>query len=224
MRVLVVDDEAAVRDALVRAMDSEGYETRAVRDGATALTEIQQWHPEVVLLDVLMPFMDGVTACKQLRARGDRTPILMLTARDAVADRIAGLDAGADDYLVKPFDLDELLARVRALVRRTYPDDGAVLSCADLVMDTTAHQVRRGERVVELTRTEFALLEVFLRNSGQALPRETLIERVWGHELGQSSNSLEVYIRYLRRKLEVDAQPRLIHTIRGVGYRLGPPP
>ncbi|MBF6130804.1 response regulator transcription factor [Nocardia brasiliensis] len=220
MRVLVVDDEDSVRAALVRAMDSEGYETRAAADGAAALAEIQRWQPEVVLLDVLMPFMDGLTACRRLRARGDRTPILMLTARDAVADRVDGLDAGADDYLVKPFDLDELLARVRALVRRTYPEDGAVLSCADLVMDTTAHTVRRGARPVELSRTEFALLEVLLRNSGQALPRETLIERVWGTELGPTSNSLEVYIRYLRRKLESGDEPRLIHTVRGIGYRL----
>lgn len=223
MRVLVVDDEDAVRAALVRAMDSEGYETRAVGDGAAALAEIERWQPEVVLLDVLMPFMDGLTACKRLRARGDRTPILMLTARDAVADRVDGLDAGADDYLVKPFDLDELLARVRALVRRTYPDDGAVLSCVDLVMDAAAHEVRRGARLVELSRTEFALLEVLLRNEGQALPRETLIERVWGAGLGSTSNSLEVYIRYLRRKLEADNEPRLIHTLRGIGYRLAPP-
>ncbi|AFU01244.1 two-component system response regulator [Nocardia brasiliensis ATCC 700358] len=218
--MLVVDDEDSVREALVRAMDSEGYETRAAADGAAALAEIQRWQPEVVLLDVLMPFMDGLTACRRLRARGDRTPILMLTARDAVADRVDGLDAGADDYLVKPFDLEELLARVRALVRRTYPEDGAVLSCADLVMDTTAHTVRRGTRPVELSRTEFALLEVLLRNSGQALPRETLIERVWGTELGPTSNSLEVYIRYLRRKLESGDEPRLIHTVRGIGYRL----
>lgn len=219
MRVLVVDDEAAVRDALVRAMDSEGYETRGVGDGATALTEVARWQPEVVVLDVLMPFMDGLTTCRTLRARGDRTPILLLTARDAVADRVAGLDAGADDYLVKPFDLDELLARVRALVRRTYPEDGAVLSCADLVLDTAAHTVRRGDYSIELSRTEFALLEVLLRNAGQALPRETLIERVWGRD--SSSNSLEVYIRYLRRKIEFDDAPTLIHTVRGVGYRLG---
>ncbi|MFC9995158.1 response regulator transcription factor [Nocardia sp. NPDC127526] len=219
MRVLVVDDEAAVREALVRALDSEGYETRWAGDGATALTEVAGWRPEVVVLDVLMPFMDGLTACRTLRGRGDRTPILMLTARDAVADRIEGLDAGADDYLVKPFDLDELLARVRALVRRTYPEDGAVLSAGDLVMDTAAHTVRRGRREIELSRTEFALLEVLLRNAGQALPRETLIDRVWGH---QSSNSLEVYIRYLRRKIEADGETPLIHTVRGVGYRLGP--
>ncbi|GAB4586979.1 response regulator transcription factor [Nocardia sp. IFM 10818] len=218
MRVLVVDDEAAVREALVRALDSEGYETRSAGDGATALTEVAGWRPEVVVLDVLMPFMDGLTACRTLRGRGDRTPILMLTARDAVADRIEGLDAGADDYLVKPFDLDELLARVRALVRRTYPEDGAMLSAGDLVMDTAAHTVRRGGREIELSRTEFALLEVLLRNAGQALPRETLIDRVWGH---QSSNSLEVYIRYLRRKIEADGGKPLIHTVRGVGYRLG---
>ncbi|RDI68897.1 response regulator transcription factor [Nocardia pseudobrasiliensis] len=220
MRVLVVDDEAAVRDAVVRAMDSEGYRTRAAGDGAAALAEIARWQPEVVILDVLMPFLDGLSACRQLRARGDRTPILMLTARDAVADRVDGLDAGADDYLVKPFDLDELLARVRALARRTYPEDSAVLSCADLTMDTGAHRVWRGEREIELTRTEFALLEVLLRNRDQALPRELLIERVWGRELSSSSNSLEVYIRYLRRKLDHEAEA-LIHTVRGIGYRLG---
>ncbi|UFS99026.1 response regulator transcription factor [Nocardia huaxiensis] len=219
MRVLVVDDEAAVRDALVRALDSEGYETRSAGDGANALSEVARWQPEVVVLDVAMPFMDGLTMCRTLRGRGDRTPILMLTARDAVADRIEGLDAGADDYLVKPFDLDELLARVRALVRRTYPEDGAVLSAADLVMDTAAHTVRRGGREIELSRTEFALLEVLLRNAGQSLPRETLIDRVWGR---QSSNALEVYIRYLRRKIESEGEPPLIHTVRGVGYRLGP--
>lgn len=219
VRVLVVDDEVAVRDALVRALDSEGYEALAAGDGATALTEVARWQPDAVVLDVLMPFMDGLTACRTLRGRGDRTPILMLTARDAVADRIEGLDAGADDYLVKPFDLDELLARVRALLRRTNPEDGVVLSAADLVLDTAAHTVRRGGREIELSRTEFALLEVLLRNAGQALPRETLIDRVWGHN---SSNALEVYIRYLRRKVEADGEPVLIHTVRGVGYRLGP--
>ncbi|MEV6773716.1 response regulator transcription factor [Nocardia sp. NPDC051030] len=219
MRVLVVDDEPAVRDALMRALQSEGYETRSAGDGGAALEEIARWQPEVVVLDVLMPFMDGLSTCRTLRGRGDRTPILMLTARDAVSDRIEGLDAGADDYLVKPFDLDELLARVRALVRRTYTEDGAVLSSADLVMDTTAHTVQRGGREIELSRTEFALLEVLLRNAGQALPRETLIDRVWGQ---QSSNSLEVYIRYLRRKIELVDEPPLIHTVRGVGYRLGP--
>ncbi|WP_067572573.1 response regulator transcription factor [Nocardia acidivorans] len=218
MRVLVVDDETSVREALVRALDSEGYETHAAADGASALAEIARWQPEVVVLDVLMPFMDGLTACRTLRGRGDRTPILMLTARDAVSDRIEGLDAGADDYLVKPFDLDELLARVRALLRRTYPEDGVLLSVADLVMDTGAHTVRRGGRDIELSRTEFALLEVLLRNAGQALPRETLIDRVWGH---QSSNSLEVYIRYLRRKIQAPEEVPLIHTVRGVGYRLG---
>ncbi|MFF2549609.1 response regulator transcription factor [Nocardia sp. NPDC058058] len=218
MRVLVVDDEASVREALVRALDSEGYETHSAADGGAGLEQIARWQPEVVVLDVLMPFMDGLTACRTLRGRGDRTPILMLTARDAVADRIEGLDAGADDYLVKPFDLDELLARVRALVRRTYPEDGVLLAAADLVMDTGAHTVKRGAREIELSRTEFALLEVLLRNAGQALTRETLIDRVWGH---QSSNSLEVYIRYLRRKLEAPQELPLIHTVRGVGYRLG---
>ncbi|QUH04357.1 response regulator transcription factor [Saccharopolyspora erythraea] len=220
MRVLVVEDEPGVRDAVVRGLESEGYEIRAAGDGARALTEITAWRPGAIVLDLLMPFMDGLTMCRRLRAYGDRTPILVLTARDAVADRIDGLDAGADDYLVKPFDLDELLARVRALLRRSYPGDDTVLRCADLTVDTGAHRVRRGQRTVELSRTEYALLEVLLRNAGQAMPRGLLVERVWGQDFGPSSNSLEVYVRYLRRKLEAAGEPRLVHTVRGVGYRL----
>ncbi|MEV0055264.1 response regulator transcription factor [Saccharopolyspora shandongensis] len=223
MRVLVVEDESVVREAVVRGLESEGYDTRSAGDGAKALTQIAQWLPDVIVLDLLMPFMDGLTLCRRLRSAGDRTPILVLTARDAVADRIAGLDAGADDYLVKPFDLDELLARVRALLRRSYPEDDAVLRFADLSMDTAAYRVLRGDRVVELSRTEFALLEVLLRNAEQALPRETITERVWGRDFGPASNSLQVYVRYLRRKLEGGGEPRLVHTVRGIGYRLGAP-
>ncbi|MEV0705374.1 response regulator transcription factor [Saccharopolyspora sp. NPDC050389] len=223
MRVLVVEDESVVREAVVRGLESEGYDTRSAGDGAKALTQIAQWLPDVIVLDLLMPFMDGLTLCRRLRSAGDRTPILVLTARDAVADRIAGLDAGADDYLVKPFDLDELLARVRALLRRSYPEDDAVLRFADLSMDTAAYRVLRGDRVVELSRTEFALLEVLLRNAEQALPRETITERVWGRDFGPVSNSLQVYVRYLRRKLEGGGEPRLVHTVRGIGYRLGAP-
>ncbi|SDZ07908.1 two-component system, OmpR family, response regulator MprA [Saccharopolyspora shandongensis] len=206
---------------MVRGLESEGYDARSAGDGAKALTEIARWQPDAIVLDLLMPFMDGLTLCRRLRTEGDRTPILVLTARDAIADRIAGLDAGADDYLVKPFDLDELLARVRALLRRSYPEDDAVLRFADLSMDTAAHRVLRGDRLVELSRTEFTLLEVLLRNVEQALPRETITERVWGRDFGPASNSLQVYVRYLRRKLEAGGEPRLVHTVRGIGYRLG---
>ncbi|SDW15375.1 two-component system, OmpR family, response regulator MprA [Saccharopolyspora shandongensis] len=223
MRVLVVEDESGVRDAVVRGLQSEGYETRSAGDGARALTDITEWRPDAIVLDLLMPFMDGLTLCRRLRSAGDRTPILVLTARDAVADRIAGLDAGADDYLVKPFDLDEMLARVRALLRRSQPADDAVLRFADLTVDTAAHRVLRADRLVELSRTEFALLEVLLRNADQTLPRETITERVWGADFGPASNSLEVYVRYLRRKLEAAGEPRLVHTVRGIGYRLGAP-
>ncbi|MFI0470486.1 response regulator transcription factor [Saccharopolyspora sp. 5N102] len=223
MRVLVVEDDSIVRDAVLRGLETEGYEVRSAADGAKALAEISRWRPEAILLDLLMPFMDGLTMCERLRAHGDRTPILVLTARDAVGDRIAGLDAGADDYLVKPFDLDELLARLRALLRRSYPADDVVLRFADLSMDTAAHRVRRGDRVVDLSRTEFALLEVLLRNAEQVLPRETITERVWGRDFGPTSNSLQVYVRYLRHKLEAAGEPRLVHTVRGIGYRLGAP-
>ncbi|TDD55977.1 response regulator transcription factor [Saccharopolyspora elongata] len=223
MRVLVVEDDSIVRDAVLRGLETEGYEVRSAADGAKALAEISRWRPEAILLDLLMPFMDGLTMCERLRAHGDRTPILVLTARDAVGDRIAGLDAGADDYLVKPFDLDELLARLRALLRRSYPADDVVLRFADLSMDTAAHRVRRGDRVVDLSRTEFALLEVLLRNAEQVLPRETITERVWGRDFGPASNSLQVYVRYLRHKLEAAGEPRLVHTVRGIGYRLGAP-
>ena len=219
----MVEDESVVRDAVVRGLGTEGYETRSAGDGAKALAEIDRWRPDAIVLDLLMPFMDGLELCGRLRGRGDRTPILVLTARDGVADRIAGLDAGADDYLVKPFDLDELLARVRALLRRSYPEDDAVLRFADLSMDTAAHRVLRGDRVVELSRTEYALLEVLLRNAGHALPRETITERVWGRDFGPTSNSLQVYVRYLRRKLEAGGEARLVHTVRGIGYRLGAP-
>ena len=219
----MVEDESVVRDAVVRGLGTEGYETRSAGDGAKALAEIDRWRPDAIVLDLLMPFMDGLELCGRLRGRGDRTPILVLTARDGVADRIAGLDAGADDYLVKPFDLDELLARVRALLRRSYPEDVAVLRFADLSMDTAAHRVLRGDRVVELSRTEYALLEVLLRNAGHALPRETITERVWGRDFGPTSNSLQVYVRYLRRKLEAGGEARLVHTVRGIGYRLGAP-
>ncbi|MEO3853896.1 response regulator transcription factor [Acrocarpospora sp. B8E8] len=222
-RVLVVEDDSWVRESVARGLESEGYTVRACGGGGEALTEVPGWRPDVIVLDVLMPFVDGLTVCRRLRTGGDRTPILMLTARDAVADRVAGLDAGADDYLVKPFDLGELLARTRALLRRAYPPDPAILRCADLVVDTAGYHVRRGERVIQLTRTEFALLEVMLRNAGQTIPSEVLMDRVWGYDFGPASNSLAVYVRYLRRKLEAADEPRLLHTVRGIGYRLESP-
>jgi two-component system, OmpR family, response regulator MprA len=222
MRVLVVDDEPAVRSALERALRLHGYEVSLAEDGEQGLAAVQAESPDAVVLDVLMPRLDGIAACRRLRAEGDRTPVLMLTARDAVADRVTGLDAGADDYLVKPFALEELLARLRALVRRSNGGDGP-LRFADVVLDPGTREVRRGERRLELTRTEFNLLELFLRNPRQVLPRSLVFERVWGYDFGPSSNALEVYVGYLRRKLEEDGEPRLLQTVRGVGYQLREP-
>ena len=220
MRILVVDDEPAVRDAVERALGFEGYKVQLAEDGLDALEQLALGPPDAIVLDVLMPRMDGLELCKRIRAAGDDIPILMLTARETVADRVSGLDAGADDYLVKPFALQELLARLRALLRRSGANDGVVLSYADLTLDTQAHEVHRGNRRVDLTRTEFLLLELLLRNAGKVLTREVILEQVWGYDFGTSSNSLEVYIGYLRRKTETEGEPRLIQTIRGVGYVL----
>ena len=221
MRILVVDDEPAVRSAVMRALTLDGYEVAAAEDGPSALGAVQRERPELVVLDVLMPELDGIAVCRRLRGDGDRTPILLLTARDAVSDRVAGLDAGADDYLVKPFALEELLARVRALLRRTVNGDPqGVLRFAGVALDPSTREVRRGERDVELTRTEFLLLELFLLNPRQVLPRALIFDRVWGYDFGPTSNSLEVYVGYLRRKLEAGGEPRLIQTVRGVGYAL----
>jgi two-component system response regulator MprA len=222
MRVLVVDDEPAVRSALERALRLHGFEVSLAEDGEEGLAAMEADPPDAVVLDVLMPRLDGIAACRRLRAQGDRTPVLMLTARDAVADRVTGLDAGADDYLVKPFALEELLARLRALVRRSNGGDGP-LRFVDVVLDPGTRDVRRGERRLELTRTEFNLLELFLRNPRQVLPRSLVFERVWGYDFGPSSNALEVYVGYLRRKLEADGEPRLLQTVRGVGYQLREP-
>nr|WP_051061816.1 response regulator transcription factor [Nocardiopsis chromatogenes] len=219
-RVLVVEDEPAVRDAVAGALEIEGYEVRRATDGATGLEAVRAWPPDAIVLDLLMPFMDGLTMCMRLRERGDRTPVLVLTARDAVSDRVEGLDAGADDYLVKPFDLDELLARLRALLRRAYPDAGQALSYGGLTAEPGGGRVWRGDRPIELTRTEFALLEVLLQNAGRVVPRPVIADRVWGYDFGPGSNSLDVYIGYLRRKLEAGGGPRLVHTVRGVGYVL----
>ncbi|MDQ1393795.1 MAG: two-component system, OmpR family, response regulator MprA [Acidimicrobiaceae bacterium] len=220
MRVLVVDDEPAVRQALDRALRFEGYETEMAADGLGALSAIAERPADAVVLDVAMPRVDGLEVCRRLRAAGDPTPILLLTARVAVSERVAGLDAGADDYLVKPFALEELLARLRALLRRSGPPDDDVLRFADLSLDPATREVSRGERRIELTRTEFLLLELLLRNARQVLPREVIFDRVWGYDFGANSNSLEVYIGYLRRKTEAEGETRLVHTVRGVGYVL----
>jgi two-component system response regulator MprA len=219
MRILVVDDERAVRDALERALRLEGYEVSIAPDGQEALVSLARRSVDAVVLDLLMPVLDGLETCRTLRRRGDATPVLLLTARHEVSDRVAGLDAGADDYLVKPFALEELLARLRALLRRSTGSD-EVLSFADLTLDPGTREVRRGDRQIELTRTEFLLLELFLRNPRQVLTRDVIFDRVWGYDFGPASNSLEVYVGYLRRKTEAEGEPRLIHTVRGVGYAL----
>ena len=223
MRVLVVDDEPAVLQALDRALRFEGYETEMAGDGMDAMSALAQRPADAMVLDVAMPRLDGLEVCRRLRAAGDVTPILLLTARAAVAERVAGLDAGADDYLVKPFALEELLARLRALLRRTGPSDDEILLFADLSLDPATREVTRGNRRIELTRTEFLLLELLLRNARQVLPREIIFDRVWGYDFGANSNSLEVYVGYLRRKTEADSEPRLVHTVRGVGYVLREP-
>jgi two-component system, OmpR family, response regulator MprA len=225
MRILVVDDEPAVREAVERALRLEGHDVALAADGGQALDALNAWPADAIVLDVLMPRVDGIEACRRMRMSGDRTPVLMLTARDAVRDRVAGLDAGADDYLVKPFALEELLARLRALLRRASPDGGQTgpLRYADLVLDPASHEVRRDDRLIELTRTEFLLLELFLRHPRQVLTRSVIFENVWGYDFGARSNSLEVYMGYLRRKTEAGDQPRLLHTIRGVGYVLKGP-
>jgi two-component system response regulator MprA len=223
MRILVVDDERAVRESLRRALTLEGYEVELAEDGEEALVRLRsgESHPDALVLDVLMPGLNGLDVCRTLRRAGDRVPVLMLTARDQVDDRVAGLDAGADDYLVKPFALEELHARLRALLRRSSNGaPGDVLRFADVELDPRAHEVRRGGEEIELTRTEFALLELFLRNPRQVLTRSIIFERVWGYDFGYASNSLDVYIGYLRRKTEAGGKPRLIQTIRGVGYAL----
>ena len=220
MRILVVDDEPAVRESLRRALQLEGYDVGLAADGLEALERLAEDGADALLLDVTMPRLDGLEVCRRLRAGGDRTAVLMLTARETVADRVAGLDAGADDYVVKPFALEELLARLRALLRRLAPQDGDVLRFADLILDQGTREVERGGERIELTRTEFSLLELFLLNPRQVLTRSVIFERVWGYDFGFGSNSLDVYIGYLRRKTEQGGKPRLIQTIRGVGYAL----
>jgi two-component system response regulator MprA len=220
-RVLVVDDEPAVRRALERALSLESYEVELAADGQEALDSLAASPADAVVLDVMMPRIDGLEVARRMRRAGDRTPILMLTARDAVDDRVAGLDVGADDYLVKPFALRELQARLRALLRRTGTGEGdEVLRFEDLVLDPVAHEVHRRERLIELTKTEFLLLELFLRHPRQVLTRSQIFEQVWGYDFGPTSNALGVYMGYLRRKTEAGDEPRLLHTVRGVGYIL----
>jgi len=224
MKILVVDDERAVRDSLRRALELEGYAIELAGDGREALYRLDgDAQPDAVILDVLMPGLDGLEVCRRIRAGGSAVPVLMLTARDAVENRVEGLDAGADDYVTKPFALEELLARVRALLRRTADDGDEKLRFADLELDPGTRDVRRDGEPIELTRTEFSLLELFLRNPRQVLTRSIIFERVWGYDFGFASNSLDVYIGYLRRKTEAGGRPRLIHTVRGVGYALRAP-
>jgi two-component system response regulator MprA len=221
VKILVVDDERAVRESLRRALELEGYEIELAEDGAQALERLRlEPEPDAMVLDVLMPGMDGLEVSRTLRREGSKLPILMLTARTQVDDRVEGLDAGADDYLTKPFALEELLARVRALLRRTSDGSGQPLRFADLELDPGTREVRRGGDRIELTRTEFSLLELFLLNPRQVLTRSLIFDRVWGYDFGFASNSLDVYIGYLRRKTEAGGKPRLIHTVRGVGYAL----
>ncbi|MEP6909389.1 MAG: response regulator transcription factor [Actinomycetota bacterium] len=221
MKILVVDDERAVRESLRRALELEGYEIELAADGNEALYRLESTdEPDAMILDVLMPGIDGLEVCRRVRSTGSKLPVLMLTARTQVEDRVAGLDAGADDYVTKPFALEELLARVRALLRRTGDETGDVARFADLELDPGTREVRRGERPIELTRTEFSLLELFMRNPRQVLTRSVIFERVWGYDFGFASNSLDVYIGYLRRKTEGGGEHRLIQTVRGVGYAL----
>ena len=223
MKILVVDDERAVRESLRRALELEGYEIELAADGQEALHHIEangETQPDAVILDVLMPTMDGLEVCRRLRRAGNRVPVLMLTARDEIENRVAGLDAGADDYVTKPFALEELVARVRALLRRTSAGEDELLRFADLELNPGTREVRRSGDPIELTRTEFALLELFMTNPRQVLTRSIIFERVWGYDFGFASNSLDVYIGYLRRKTEAGGKPRLIQTVRGVGYAL----
>lgn len=220
-KLLIAEDDRAVRDALDRALRVEGYQVILTADGSEALTALDTKKVDLIILDVLMPYVNGLSVCRTLRSRGDRTPVLMLTARHEVGDRVAGLDAGADDYLTKPFALDELLARIRALLRRT---DAAALSPTlryqDLELDLQSRRARRGDRLIDLTKTEFDLLELLMSNAGVVLDRDLIYQRIWDINFETTSNSLDVYIGYLRRKIEGEGESRLIHTMRGVGYVL----
>jgi two-component system response regulator MprA len=224
MRLLVVDDDPSVREALALVLDLHGFDVATAADGREAIRTLSLAPPDAVILDVLMPGLDGLEVCRRMRATGDRTPVLMLTARTEVSERVAGLQAGADDYLAKPFAREELIARLHALLRRTgWEGDERTLRFEDLELDPLAHETRRDGRLLELTRTEFLLLELLLRHPRQVLTRATIFDHVWGYDFGPSSNSLEVYIGYLRRKTEAEGEARLVHTVRGVGYVLRTP-
>ena len=218
--LLVAEDDEQVRRSVERALRLEGYDVITAGDGDEALRAVERYRPSAVVLDVMMPGADGLDVCRTMRAGGDRTPVLMLTARAAVSDRVAGLDAGADDYLVKPFALEELLARLRGLLRRSVEEGGGPLRVGDLTLDPGARTVSRGDRSVELTKTEFDLLELLVRNAGLVLSRAVIYERIWGYDFETTSNPLDVYIGYLRRKLEAGGERRLVQTVRGVGYVL----
>jgi two-component system response regulator MprA len=219
-RLLVAEDDAEIREALERILTYEGYEVIAVNDGAAALEAVRDHEPDAILLDVMMPFVDGLDVCRKLRGRGDRTPILMLTARQELSDQVAGLDAGADDYVAKPFELEGLLARVRALLRRVGDAGVDRLTAGDFTLDVPRRQVTGPSGEVELTRTEFAILELLMRNQGIVLERSVMYDRIWGYDFGDSSRSLDVHVGYLRRKLEEDGSERIIETVRGVGFVL----
>jgi two-component system response regulator MprA len=218
-RILIIEDEERILQFLKRGLAYEGYHVDIAEDGTRGLALARETPPDLVILDLMLPGMDGLEVCKRLRSAGS-LPILMLTAKDSIQDRVHGLDAGADDYLVKPFNFEELLARIRALLRRAKPEGPEVLAFADLRLDTGTHQAFRGERPVELTAKEYELLELFLRHPRQVLTRELIYDRVWGYDFGGESNIIEVYVRYLRQKSEANGEPRLIHTVRGVGYVL----
>jgi two-component system response regulator MprA len=218
-RILIIEDDEGIVRVLRRALSYEGYTVDTALDGETGLNLSREHHPDLVILDLMLPGMDGIEVCQRLRTGGS-TPIIMLTAKDAVQDRVQGLDAGADDYMTKPFDLEELLARLRALLRRTQMERAPVLTFADLSLDTSTRQATRISRVIALTAKEYDLLELFLRHPRQVLTREMIFDRVWGYDFGGESNVLDVYIRYLRQKLENNGEVRLLHTVRGVGYVL----
>jgi two-component system response regulator MprA len=225
MRIMVVDDDRSVRESLRRSLEFNGYEVAVANDGVEALARINQIGPDAMIVDVMMPRLDGIETTRALRAAGNDVPILVLTARDAVSDRVDGLDAGADDYLAKPFALEELLARVRAMLRRRTTglgegDGDGPLVFADLTMDPVTREVHRGERSITLTRTEWSLLELFMRRPKRVLDRAFILEEVWGYDFPTTANSLEVYVGYVRRKTEAEGEPRLLHTVRGVGYVL----
>ncbi|MCU1456876.1 MAG: DNA-binding response regulator [Actinomycetia bacterium] len=223
-RVLVVEDDRSVREAVVLALSLEGYDVHSVNDGQQALEAVERDLPDVIVLDVMMPVLDGLTVCRRLRARKLTVPVLMLTARHEISDRVSGLDAGADDYLVKPFSLDELLARLRALLRRTSASGNEdVLTVGDLVLDPARRTAVRGGEQLELTKTEFDLLELLMLNAGIVLERDAIYDRIWGFDFETSSRSLDVYIGYLRRKTEAGGAPRIVHTVRGVGYTVRAP-